>query len=513
MRTVAVLLVLAASLLPASGAAQPAISEAPDKVSVSIYRAPHRGADEKLELDWLRGYALVTETRTVAIPQGRAVIRFEGVAGGILPETAIVTGLPEGVREKNLDADLLSERSLYARSLGRPVTIRRVRDGRTIEERAVIRSGPDGAAIFETGQGFVVADCGQRDSIVYDRVPEGLSAKPTLSVETDSPRAGRATVTLSYLAWGFDWQANYVATMRPDGRSADLFAWVTLANGDVTGFADAETMVVAGKVNREDSDPPEAREPEPLVFRCLAYPEPQDAVIAQDIGALPAPEPAPAPAMRAALEEGADEIIVTGSKVQREDLGDLKLYRVPHPTTVAALSQKQVALLDRESVPVDVIYRSRIEDGSIRDADDLPWLMLRAQNREDRGLGLPLPQGPVAVFQPLGERRLLLGEGEIADKAVNEEVEVRLGPATQISVQLEESGSGDDWEEHALVVSNANPFPIRYEAELAVSDDYRRTRSSARLGRKNGRDVWAIEVPANGTARLVYRLKEQRNSD
>ncbi|RYY40319.1 MAG: hypothetical protein EOP59_11965, partial [Sphingomonadales bacterium] len=288
---------LIASLAVAGQArAQTVTSEKPDSVSVSIYRAPDRSADEALELGWLQGYALITETRTVMIPEGRGVIRFEGVAGRILPESAIVTGLPAGVREKNLDADLLSEHSLYARSLNRPVTIRRTVAGKVTEQRAIIRSGPDGAAIFETADGFVAANCGGGDAIVYDGVPAGLAAKPTLSIETESPRAGRVTVTLSYLAWGFDWQANYVATMRSGGKSADLFAWVTLANGDVTGFDDAQAMVIAGKPNREDGEEPVAPRAEPLIFRCFAVPI--DVITADDVGALPAPAPMMAEALQ-----------------------------------------------------------------------------------------------------------------------------------------------------------------------------------------------------------------------
>ena len=245
---------LAAAMLVLADApafAQPVTSVGPDRVSVTIYRAPNRSPQSELDPEWLEGFALITEQRTVTIPAGRAVIRFEGVAGGILPESAIVTGLPEGVREKNLDADLLSPYSLYARSYGRPVTIRRTgADKKVTEERAIIRSGPDGAAILQTKDGFEAARCDGSDALVYESVPPGLSPKPTLSIETEAARAGQVTVTLSYLAWGFDWQANYVATMRPDGRTADLFAWVTLANGDVTSFADAETMVVAGRLNR-----------------------------------------------------------------------------------------------------------------------------------------------------------------------------------------------------------------------------------------------------------------------
>ena len=44
------------------------------------------------------------------------------------------------------------------------------------------RSGPDGAAILQTKDGFEVADCGGlSDTIVYPDVPKDLSARPTLS--------------------------------------------------------------------------------------------------------------------------------------------------------------------------------------------------------------------------------------------------------------------------------------------------------------------------------------------
>lgn len=501
------LLVLAAAWLAADAAcAQTVTSEKPDSVSVSIYRATDRGADDPIELQWLGGYALITETRTVTIPQGRAVIRFEGVAGRILPESAIVTGLPEGVREKNMDADLLSEASLYARSLNRPVTIRRTVDGKQIEERAIIRSGADGAAIFETAQGFFAADCRRPEEIVYDRVPAGLSAKPTLSVETESPRSGRVRLTLSYLAWGYDWQANYVATMHPGGKTADLFAWVTLANGDVTSFDNAEAMVIAGRPNREDYDEPEAPEAEPLSFRCLALPvAPNVDGLTEDFSAgLPAPAPVMAMERMSANDS---DIVVTGSLVRQEDLGDFKLYRIPHNTTVASLSQKQVALLDQPSVPVDIIYRSFVDEDVLADQNGPVWLVLRAQNRKEKGLGLPLPQGSVAVFEPQGGQRLLIGEGAITDKAIGEEVEVEMSAATQVGATIEAGESGRGWEEHLLQVSNANPYPVRYEAELEVSDSYKLGKASARLIRRKSRDVWIVEVPANGTAQLRYRLK------
>jgi hypothetical protein len=499
------LILLTAALIGGAAHAQSVqTSAAPDAVAVTVYRAPDRDADTKIILGWLGGYALITETRTITIPAGRAVIRFEGVASGILPESAIVTGLPAGVREKNLDGELLSAASLYSRGYARPVTLRRTRDGNTVEEQAVIRSGPEGSAIVETERGFEVLNCGPtEDAIVYDGVPAGLSAKPTLSVETDSPQGGRATVTLSYLAWGFDWQANYVATMHEGAGAADLFAWVTLASTDMTSFADAETMVVAGKVNRtagRTSNPYESADP--FEFGCYLKEDRRAFMnVADSAPGMLAPPPPPAPMM-------AEAIVVTGSrmrKVVQEDLGDLKAYRVPEPTTVAAKSQKQVALLSRDAVPVRIVYVSDF----YADHATPPRIELRAVNKADKGLGLPLPAGPVALFERQDGRELLIGESSTGDKAVGEDVEIEFGAASNVTLELRNVKNEPRGRQFEAVVRNANPFAIRYEGDFEIGDMQVR-KASAKLAKKDGRNLWAVTVPANGSVTLRYTLAEAR---
>lgn len=498
MRRILAMAALVATVLPAA-AQQVMTSPAPEGVQVTVYRAPDRGADQPIDANWLAGYALITERRTIDLPAGRAVVRFEGVAGGMFAESAILTGLPGGVREKNLDADLLSPRSLYARALGRPVTIRRthLKSGRVVEEPAIIRSGPDGAAIVQTRDGFFAADCGPTDDdIVYDGVPPGLSARPTLSVELDSPMAQRVTIGLSYLAWGFDWQADYVATLAPDGRSLDLTAWVTLASGDPTSFVAAETGVVAGRVNREDRRPYRDAAAAPLQITCGVAPPPPPP---------PPSPPLPLPVAAPPIADYAQEIVVTANRVSRkvvqEELGDLKFYRVPFATTVAANAQKQVALLEKSAVPVERYVAIDVFGGGA----SAPMTMLRVQNRTDRGLGVALPAGQVAVFAAEGTHRLLLGQGSVEDKAVGEPVEIGVAPATQVTQEVEAVRSDGDWTDHRLTLRNATPDPVRVEARFRIGDS-NLSRTSARLGRKDGDAIWIVEVPGNATRALSYRV-------
>ena len=73
----------------------PWYADAPTDLSVTVYRAPRRDAGE-MDLDGLQGFALIRETRLIRLPAGESRVRFEGVADGIEPVSAIVAGLPVG---------------------------------------------------------------------------------------------------------------------------------------------------------------------------------------------------------------------------------------------------------------------------------------------------------------------------------------------------------------------------------------------------------------------------------
>lgn len=516
MRALRLLLVAGTTLLACTPAAGQQIvrSAGPQSVAVTVYRAPYRGAAEPMNLQWLNGYALISETRRVTIPAGESDLRFEGVAGGILPQSAIVTGLPGGVVEKNQDAWLLSPASLIDAALGKRVHLRRTSraTGAVRETDAVVRSGPDGAVVIETPDGVEALRCsGLPETLRYDGVPPRLSAKPTLSVRVRSPRTVTANVTLSYLASDFDWQANYVAELSADGRRMDLFAWLTLANADETSFVKADTQAVAGRLNRRAVRAGRPRAA-PLTLRCWPM-----GTTTSDLSEVQA--------------EREEEIMVTGSRIpapmammappappppppppspvmaEQEDLGDLKLYRIPLPVTVAAKSQKQVALLSRKAVKVETVYRRRIYATSPgQGAGQGVMRVVKTRNMVSEGLGLPLPSGGVAIFAGGQARPLLLGRGSLEDKAVGEDVEIVIGLASTVGLEVvnhsppgQQSG---DWE---IIASNARNETVELEIEIEASGA--KLVSETEIGTRDGRPLWAVTVPANGRVSLRYKVE------
>ena len=214
-------------------------------------------------------------------------------------------------------------------------------------------------------------------------------------------------------------------------------------------------------------------------------------------------------------------------KVEQEQLGDLKLYRVPDRTTVASRQSKQVRLLDRLAIPVNFVYGADLAVN--QPTLSVPAsLWLRTQNDAANHLGLPLPSGRVAVFATRGEAKLLQHESGMRDLAIDEEVEINMGDSPDVEVTVVKEKTGiDPARTHLLPlvpgiltarsaqvdsvirvdISNARAAQIQFELRLHLPEDGRVVRADHPLGAKNGRPIFRVTIPANETVTLRYQTQ------
>lgn len=505
------------------------VSGEPEAVSLTVYRGQKYG-NAPIDPNWPTGYALVTETRTVTIPAGESVVRFEGVAEGMFPESAIVTGLPRGVKEKNRDARLLSPLGLVDAYLKRAVSITRTSKATGIARTydAVITSAPGGAVILQTGEGYEALRCtGLPERMGFDTVPANLSAKPTLSVITQSDKPTTAKLTLTYMAAGFDWQANYIAQVQErglDGKSkVDMFAWLTLANGGNQSFVNANTMAIAGEPNRVARAAQARPTGGPLQLKC--WPMQRTHQVPFRLGyAPPPPPPPPAPMAMAAYDEAdAEAIMVTGARMraeksmspvavvvaEQENLGDLKLYRIPEPVTVNAKGQKQVAMLVKPGAAFELLYTANVENYADDESNDsFPMTTLfRGENRTEKGLGLPMPQGQVMVFENSQYGPLLAGQTSLKDRAIGDELEMAIGQASDVRYRVTKISETRDRQRFRVQITNARNSPANVEIEIPFE-----LRGNPKgLTKIDGVPTWKTTVAGNGEAELFYEVKLERN--
>jgi hypothetical protein len=517
---------LAAATGIAAAANQEVLAEPPSNLIVTVYRAPYRDSGS-IDLDELNGFALVTETRIVRLPAGVSRVRFEGVADGIEPSSALITGLPGKVVEKNRDARLLSPSALVASAVGKRVELLRTnrKTGTSQRVPGTILSDAGGGVVFKTAAGIEALRCsGMPETFGFEQAAD-LSARPTLSVEVRTPGALTRQVTLSYLARGFDWAADYTATLSQDGKHVDLGAWVTLANSNGVGFPGAHVQVVAGKVNRENDEVEPIDVGGPILAQCWPRGSTSDQpmILREEYGSRMFMKSVAAPAPAAM---GLQEVVLTGAKkVQQEQLGDLKLYRVPERTTLASRQSKQVRLMDQSGIPVTTIYGLDLDDDA--DSTGPAHRRLRTKNTLANHLGLPLPSGSVAVFGSYNGEQLLEHESELRDIAVDEEVEIDLGesPDVQVSGEVEETHIDSAHAKmlplvpgvslrsvkvdnvQSVEVSNARTAGIDFELRLRIPEGARVVRADHPLGTKNGRPIFRFKVPANQSVTVRFQTQ------
>ncbi len=423
--------------------------------------------------------ALVQDRRNLTLPAGRSRQEFPDVSAQIRPETVTLTGTGIGIVEQNFDYDLLSPSALMQKAVGETITIVRINPatGAETRERARVLAA-NGGVVLQIGERIeVLRDDGLPVRVIFDKVPENLRARPTLSVTLEAQRAGRQPVTLNYLTPGLAWEADYVALFDERAGRMDVQGWITLNNQSGTTYRNASTVLVAGSVAQ-------AEQP----YRGGGY--------------YPPPPPPPPPLRDAGTQTA-----------PRERLADFYLYPLPERTTIAQRQQKQVSFLDVAGTPAERTYEFRNPWlGTAEQPISVNSVLRFATNRGD-GLGNALPAGTVRVYQrDSSGRPQFVGESRIGHTPMGSTLGLTTGQAFDIKVhpvveqRTRVDSSGTRWRTTMRYrVTNASDRPVSvilfqdglWGDTRILSESQKSERSSADAA------IWRVAVPANGEATVT----------
>jgi hypothetical protein len=186
---------------------------------------------------------------------------------------------------------------------------------------------------------------------------------------------------------------------------------------------------------------------------------------------------------------------------------------VPEPVTVAAQSLKQVAFLDRPKVDGTLFHRSACAPDNNDDEQYVPVsLWLRTKNDEAHGLGMALPSGNMAVFEPTSAGELLLGEQVIRDYASGQKVELALANSSNVHLTCGRTAddvdpTDGDWHKLQAVLTNANNHAITLEISIADSSAWAVRKLSGRAAVTDGQHILTVKVPANSSRALHWEVR------
>ena len=410
--------------------------------------------------------ALVQDVRRLTLAPGTHRQDFPDVSDHIRPNTVRLAAAGTTIVEQNYDYDLLSPEALMEKAVGQTVTLVRTNPatGAETRESARVLAVNDGTVVQIGNRIEVLRDDGLPVRVVYDRLPPNLRARPTLSVTLDTQAGGPRPVTLSYLAGGFGWSADYVALFDEAKSTVDVQGWVTLRNNGNTSFPNARVLLVAGAPGQSRG-------------RGLAP------------GTVPGTETA-----------------------GRARLGDYYLYPIAGRTTVAASQQKQVSFLDVSSVPARKAYQFR--NGWLQTSNEAQSAssVLSFSASRSGGLGDALPAGTVRFYmRDAGGQPQFVGESRIDHTPMGSQLALATGEAFDVKVKpvVEARTRRSDTRWRTVMrytLTNARPQPVTVELVQAGLDGGSDTRieEQSQPGTRRSADeaVWQVTVPANGEASL-----------
>lgn len=430
--------------------------------------------------------ALVKDQRKLNLGSGQKSLAFRDVSAQMRPETALLRSLsaPGSLEmlEQNFDFDLLTPDKLLEKYVGKTVTIIKTNPATGVEtsEQAQVLSAQNGA-VLKFGNRI---ETGIPGRIVYSEVPGNLRDRPTLVMALNNSGAVQQTVELSYLTGGLGWKADYVVELNPADDKLDISGWVTLTNTSGASYNNAKLQLVAGDVNRVQSE------------RQRVYPM--------------------------ALAK-ADSAVRSAPAMAEESLFEYHLYTLNRPTTISENQTKQVALLSAAGVPVrkelllagnNYYYQSSYGDLGQKMK---VGVFVEFDNKESSHMGMPLPKGVVRVYKKdKAGNAQFIGEDKIDHTPKNEKVRLKLGDAFDVTADkkqtdfkaLPDKGKYNYAFESAyeIVLKNAKKEAVTVKVQEPMPGDWRvLNESHTHIKGSSNTAVWNVTVPAEGSTTLTYR--------
>jgi hypothetical protein len=442
--------------------------------AILMLAGPATAADRALSVTiYADDLALIQDRRDIEVKEGRQRIEFQDVSAQIRPETVSLTAADISIVEQNFDFDLLTPGKLMEKAVGREVTIVRVNPatGAETREQAQVLA-TNGGVVLKIGQRIeVLRDDGLPVRVIFDKVPDNLRARPTLSVTVIGAHSGTRRATLSYLSPGLGWKADYVALYNESDSKMDVQGWVTLTNSSGTSYENAQTLLVAGSPAQTDGGRPNYRPPP----------------------------------RRGALQEAGTE---SGS---RERLGDFYLYPLAERTTIANLQTKQVSFLDVQGVPAEHGYEFRNRWLGTAETPLSAKSVYSFSSSAHAGLGDQLPAGILRFYMrdKRGEPQFI-GESRIDHTPMGSTLSLATGDAFDVKVHAVVDKrtrlSTFDWQtDMRYELTNALPraVVVKLIQDGLWGDSSIKTESQKSARRSAESAEWAVSVPANGKTTLT----------
>ncbi|HSV26376.1 MAG TPA: DUF4139 domain-containing protein [Sedimentisphaerales bacterium] len=326
---------------------------------------------------------------------------------------------------------------------------------------------------------------------------------------------GSVPMEITYLTSGLSWRAFYMGTMTQDETAMRLEGYVVVTNNSGEDYENAQTRLIVGQVHILDEIAELARRQYPFGRPGEdIYPQVGERMEDAKMRMLTIDRAAMAPT---AIEERRKEIV-------KEGLSEYFLYTIEGTETIPTGWSKRLSSFDVADVPVMNLYKfeqERYGNQVVR--------FLSFRNDEKHRLGeTPIPGGVLKVYRDTGDRGRLSYEGQSEFRyiPVGEEVELNLGPVTDVVVEpklmsfasenhrFDTDGNIKGWDEvqsWKVEVKNTREVAVKVEIRRNFDTNYWKLDNSGDFGTYEKYDgmtaQYTLDIAPRSSKEFTYTLR------
>lgn len=330
------------------------------------------------------GFSQISETRQVDIQRGITGISLYDIAQDIDPGSISLSGENFRVQTLNYRYDLLSGDRLLNKYIGQKLEFK---FDDSLHTGVLLNFDDDYLYLTSDNKNMPVTIYKRGDAkyLKLTSMPSELVTKPTIAAVVDCSKSGKQDIDLSYMTTGLGWRAEY-HLVYGGSNSGELTGWVNLDNQSGAGYPDAQVVLIAGQVDRE----------QPMTVPSGGDSEQQK--------------------------------MQKPRKSSLEPLADYIRYKLPFTTTLGNLESKQALFFEPYIIEIDHYYKFKWTETK----SDVKSI-LSFKNDNSAGTGAPLPEGRISIFDK--ETGAFLGSSEFKATPVDEKAEIELGTAFDITAE------------------------------------------------------------------------------
>lgn len=363
-------------------------------------------------------FGVVRDTVALNLPAGISDVSYSGVTAQLEPESVILRD-PSGkialsVVEQSYRGDPVDQQRLLQMFEGQTIDFYKTLDGKEVILKGKIIRAPSMVTTknqYGNQQQKMLEPIIEVEGQLITQLPgiplfpslgDDSVLQPTLSWKLFTDQAAALDAQLSYLTNGMSWKSDYNLVLPEKGDAVTLTGWVSIENSTGKTFEAAKIKLIAGDVNKVEE---------------------------------------PRPQVRGRVMEMAMADSFAAPKVEEKKFDEFHMYSLPLPTTLRDQETKQVEFVRAENVKTKKLYvyegfKGRYYGGLNlnqnygENAQPDVAIYRELENREENGLGVPLPAGRMRFYRMDDDGQLeFTGENTIDHTPKNETIRVFLGNA------------------------------------------------------------------------------------